>query len=150
MDQSEDQILAAEPARLGAVAAGSGRLVCLVARLMGKNVHEIDMVIPLPFLDTVKRVAGVLGPVGRSVDATQIGHGRNEETIRVVTGGGTAGMNPVVVTALVRQYGDNSTQVRIRAAAKEGLIKQRAGEKTALRIETLLREADGQQRPTPG
>lgn len=136
---SEDQILADEPARLGAVAAGSGRLVRLVARLMGKNVHEID----------VKRVAGVLGPVGRPVESTQVGHGRNEETIRVVTGGGTAGMNPVVVTALVRQYGDNSTQVRIRAAAKEGLIKQRAGRKTALRIETLLREADGQQRPTP-
>lgn len=87
--------------------------------------------------------------MGRPVESTQVGHGRNEETIRVVTGGGTAGMNPVVVTALVRQYGDNSTQVRIRAAAKEGLIKQRAGRKTALRIETLLREADGQQRPTP-
>ena len=53
-----------------------------------------------------------------------------EETIRVVTGGGTAGMNPVVMTALV-QYGDNSTQVRIRAAAKEGLIRQRAGQKVS-------------------
>jgi hypothetical protein len=143
MDQSEDQILADELARLGAVGGGGGRLVRLVATLMRKNVHEIDMVIPLPFNDTVKRVSGVLNPIGRAVEAMQVGHGRNEETIRIVASGGAGGMNPVVVTALVRHGGENSTEVRIRAAAKEGLIKQRAGEKTAIRVEALLRKAGG-------
>ncbi|MEU4886541.1 MULTISPECIES: hypothetical protein [Streptomyces] len=49
-------------------------------------------------------------------------------------------MNPVVVTALVTRGGEHTSAVRLRAAAKEGLIKQRAGEKTAVRLAALLSE----------
>jgi hypothetical protein len=48
------------------------------------------------------------------------------------------GMNPVVVTALVTREGVGLSKIRLRAAAKEGLIKQRAGEKTAARLATSL------------
>ncbi|RMB82610.1 hypothetical protein [Streptomyces shenzhenensis] len=141
MDQSEDQILADELAALGAVGGGSGRLVRLVAMLMRKNVHEIDLVIPLPFNDAAERVSRVLNQIGRAVETTQVGPGRDEEAIRVVASGGTGGMNPVAVTALVSHAGENSSEVRLRAAAKEGLIKQQAGEKTAIRVAALLRKA---------
>ncbi|MGW4729751.1 hypothetical protein ACWEQC_11355 [Streptomyces shenzhenensis] len=141
MDQSEDQILADELAALGAVGGGSGRLVRLVAMLMRKNVHEIDLVIPLPFNDAAERVSRVLNQVGRAVETTQVGPGRDEKAIRVVASGGTGGMNPVVVTALVSYVGENSSEVRLRAVAKEGLIKQQAGEKTAVRVAALLRKA---------
>lgn len=47
-------------------------------------------------------------------------------------------MNPVVVTALVTTGGASDSQVRLRAAAKEGLIRQRAGELTAARLAALL------------
>ncbi|MDG9710533.1 hypothetical protein [Streptomyces sp. DH10] len=99
------------------------------------------LVIPLPFDDTVERVSRVLNQVGRAVETRQVAPGRDGETIRVVASGGAGGMNPVVVTALVSKGGENSSVVRLRAAAKEGLIKQRAGEKAATRVAALLHKA---------
>ncbi|MDF3145819.1 MULTISPECIES: hypothetical protein [unclassified Streptomyces] len=141
MDRSEDQILADELAALGAVSGGSGRLVRWVAMLMRKNVHEIELVIPLPFNDAVEHVSGMLNQVGRAVENMQVAPDRDEQTIRVVARGGAGGMNPVVVTALVSKGGQNGSEVRLRAAAKEGLIKQRAGEKTATLVAALLHKA---------
>ncbi|GGV87601.1 hypothetical protein ABZ178_17940 [Streptomyces massasporeus] len=138
MEQSEDQILVEELAALGAVSGGSGRLTGLVARLLKKNAHEIDLVVPLPFDDAVQRVVGVLEGAGRSGRSAHLESGGDQEMIRVVAGGGAGGMNPVVVTALVTRGAGNRTEVKLRAAAKEGLIKQRAGEKTAARLAALL------------
>ncbi|MGK5698156.1 hypothetical protein ACSNOJ_35635 [Streptomyces sp. URMC 128] len=140
MDENEDEILAAELAALGAASGGSGRMTRLVAKALRKNVHEIDLVMPLPFDDAVKRVAEVLGRAGRTGGSTQVEHGVDREMFRVVAGGGFGGLNPVVVTALVTRSGVGSTEVRLRAAAKEGLIKQRAGEKTAARLAASLSE----------
>ena len=143
MDQSEDQILAEELAALGAVGGGSGRLVRVVAKLMRKNVHEIDLLVPLPFDDVVKRVSSVLGRAGHAAETVPVGSGEEEETIRVVASGGAGGMNPVVVTARVLKADEGSCEVWLRAAAKEGLIRQRAGEKTAVRLAALLSKATG-------
>ncbi|WP_033306939.1 hypothetical protein RFN58_04290 [Streptomyces iakyrus] len=137
MDRSEDEILAEELADL---AARGGRLTRLVAQLMRKNVHEIDLEMPLPFDDAVRRVANVLGLAGRAVGPMHVEPCVDQKTIRVVTRGGALGMNPVVVTALVTNCGMGSSKVRLRAAAKEGLIKQRAGEKTATQLAGWLSE----------
>lgn len=110
----------------------------LVAKLLRKNVHEIDLVVPLPFRDAVERVAVVLGGAGQPVASMRVGDGRDQEMMRVVVGGGLGGLNPVVVTVLVTRGTENSSTVRLRAAAKEGLVKQRAGEKTATRLAALL------------
>ncbi|RSN51540.1 hypothetical protein DMH12_22025 [Streptomyces sp. WAC 04229] len=141
----EDRILAGELAALGAV-GGGGPLIRAVGRLMKKDVHEIGLHVPLPFGDVVTRVSSVLGKAGRAVEAVPVGgegEGEVEETIRVVVGGGAAGMNPVVVTARVRRAGADGSEIRLRAAAKEGLIRQRAGEKTAVRLAALLAAETG-------
>ncbi|MDI5908124.1 MULTISPECIES: hypothetical protein [Streptomyces] len=140
MDRGEDEILADELAALGAVGGGSGRLTRLVAKLMKKNVHEIDLDMPLPFEGAVERVVEVLGRAGRAVGPTRVEPDTNQETIRVVTGGGAGGLNPVVVTAVVTRGGTGNSKVRLRAAAKEGLVKQRAGEKTAALLAASLGE----------
>jgi hypothetical protein len=142
VDRSEDEILAEELAALGAASGGSGRLVRAVAKLMRKNVHEIDLLVPLPFDDTVRRVAGVLGRAGRAVGTARI-DSREEETIRLVAGGGVGGLNPVVVTARVLKVDEGRSEVWLRCAAKEGVIRQRAGEKTAVRLAGRLSEATG-------
>ncbi|MGA5638151.1 hypothetical protein [Streptomyces sp. CS081A] len=143
VEQDEDRILAEELAALGAVGGGSGRLVRAVARLMRKNVHEIGLLAPLPFDEAVKRVSDVLGKTGRAVGTAPTGSGENEATIRVVTGGGAGGLNPVVVTARVLKTDGAGSEIRLRAAAKEGLIRQRAGEKTAVRLAARLNRAIG-------
>ncbi|MFI7345860.1 hypothetical protein ACIBSR_06260 [Streptomyces sp. NPDC049936] len=142
MDQSEDQILAEELAALGAVGGGSGRLVRVMAKLMRKNVHEVDLLFPLPFDDAVKCVSDVLGKAGRAAETVPLGSDE-EETIRVVAGGGAGGLNPVVVTARVLKADGHTSEVWLRAAAKEGLIRQRAGEKTAVRLAAQLSRAAG-------
>ncbi|MFE7896952.1 hypothetical protein ACFU3E_05285 [Streptomyces sp. NPDC057424] len=137
MDEREDEILADELAALAAAGGGGGGLTRFVAKLMRKNVHEIDLVVALPFEDAVERVAQVLGRAGRTVDAVSE-PGADQRTIRVVAGGGYGGMNPVVVTARVTRGEVSTSGVRLRAAAKEGLIRQRAGERTAARLAALL------------
>jgi hypothetical protein len=47
-------------------------------------------------------------------------------------------LNPAVVTVRMSSAADGGTIVHIRGAAKEGLIKQHAGEKAAKRLEALL------------
>lgn len=113
-------------------------MVRVVAKLMRKNVHEIDLLVPLPFDDVVKRVASVLGMAGRAVETEPLGSGEDDETIRVVASGGAGGLNPVVVTARVLKVDEDSAEVWLRAAAKEGLIGQRTGEKTAVRLAAQL------------
>lgn len=142
MDQGEDEILADELAALaaGAGAGAGGRLTRFVAKLMRKNVDDINLVVPLPFDDAVELVAEVLVQAGRTVEPAPVEPGEDQWTIRVVASGGWAGMNPVVVTALVTKGGEAGSDVRLRAAAKEGLIKQRAGERTAARLAALLAE----------
>ncbi|MFC8536740.1 hypothetical protein ACFUJY_22800 [Streptomyces sp. NPDC057249] len=142
MYQSEDQILADELAALGTVGGGSGRLVKMTAKLMRKNVHEIDLLVPLPFDQVVKHVSGVLGKAGRPVDTVPAGSGE-DRTVRIVVGDGVGGLNPVVVTARVLKADEHSSEVWLRAASKEGLIRQRAGEKTAVRLAAQLSGATG-------
>ncbi|MFB6848166.1 hypothetical protein ACFCXS_25415 [Streptomyces sp. NPDC056373] len=137
MDDHEDQILADELAALAAAAGAWGGLTRFVAKLMRKNVREIDLVVALPFDDAVEHVASVLGRAGRTVGPVPESD-EAQRTIRVVVGGGAGGLNPVVVTARVRQGGATDSEVRLRAAAKEGLIRQRAGERTAARVAALL------------
>ncbi|HET6353409.1 hypothetical protein [Streptomyces sp.] len=138
MHQSEDEILAAEIAAVAAFAGDGGRLTRFVTKRMKKNVSEIDLVVPLPFEEAVKYVVHVLGREGRTVDPMPVEPGPGQQAIRVIAPGGVGGMNPVLVTALVKNGGETSSEVRLRAAAKEGLIKQRAGEQTATRLAALL------------
>ncbi|MBP0456352.1 hypothetical protein [Streptomyces montanisoli] len=142
MDQSEDQILAEELAALGAVGGASGRLVRVAAKLMRKNIHEVDLLVPLPFDETVKRVSGVLGKAGHIMETVPVRLGE-DETIRIVAGGGVGGLNPVVVTARVLKADGDGSEVWLRAVAAEGLIRQRAGEKTAVRLAAQLSMATG-------
>lgn len=121
-------------------------MVRVVAKLMRKNVHEIDLLVPLPFDDVVERVSTVLGKAGHAVETVPVGSGEDEETIRVVASGGVGGLNPVVVTARVLKADEDSSEVWLRAAAKEGLIRQRAGEKTAVRLAAQLSKATGADR----
>ena len=128
----EDQLLAAGGARLGGDAAGAA------SRKLKKNVHEIDATLeaPLPAVITrVQRALSVEHRISRDDKEQTVADGST--MIRAVVGG-VANMNPVVVTVTLKAVGPAQTQVKVRAAAKEGLIKQRAGEKTATKVAAAL------------
>ncbi len=59
--------------------------------------------------------------------------------LRTVVGAGAMGLNPAVVTVTIAGKGPSPTTVHIRGAAKEGLIKQRAGREAAERVADGLR-----------
>ncbi|WP_331772083.1 hypothetical protein OG948_51960 (plasmid) [Embleya sp. NBC_00888] len=112
--------------------------VGFVVKLMRNNSHEVALDLPMSFDGAVRHVAAILAGVGV---APQSGGGESapgRRTIRVVTGGGHLRMNPVLVTVVLTSESE-TTRVVVRGTAKEGLIKQRAGEKTAEMIAGLLR-----------
>jgi hypothetical protein len=63
--------------------------------------------------------------------------------IRGVIGAGFINLNPAVVTVTMTVDGKDQTAVHIRGAAKEGLIKQHAGQKAAERLAAQLSGEDG-------
>ncbi|MFJ3791560.1 hypothetical protein [Kitasatospora sp. NPDC090091] len=136
----EDALLAQA---IGAWAVSGRRGVEWVARRLPKDVHEEELELPLPYAEAVARVRAVLRGLGRRVPPVS----RGTRTFRVMAGGGAWGLNPVLVTVRLTTVGGTesepepdpgSTLVHLRAAAKEGLIRQRAGQRTGRRVAELL------------
>jgi hypothetical protein len=69
----------------------------------------------------------------------QTGPADGKAIVRGIVRAGIANLNPAVVTVTMMSTSDSGTSVQIRGAAKEGLIKQRAGQKAAERLAALLR-----------
>lgn len=158
----EDEILVVELGRLGAagaqigqaVAAGlfgghggaadglaGGRGAIRAARRLRTDVHEIEIDSPASADEARARVTALIRATGRL-----IGQADSEDGAVVicgVVGAGAMNMNPAVLTITVSPDGGHGTTVHVRGAAKEGLIKQHAGEKAARRFAFLL-EADEQ------
>ncbi len=65
----------------------------------------------------------------------------DEEAVRGVVGAGALSMNPAVVRVHATPLGAEVSRVSVRALAKEGLIKQRAGQDAAVRIRDHLTKA---------
>jgi len=149
----EDEILAAELGKIGAKGAGLGVAVggavgvaskrggaggaAFAGRRLRKNVHEIEMTLAAPLDEVFVQVVSLVGSMGRVV--AQAGPSDGRAIVRGVLGAGIMDLNPAVVTVTMVPAGDSGTSVQIRGAAKEGLIKQRAGQKAAERLAALLR-----------
>jgi hypothetical protein len=103
---------------------------------MNKNVHELDLTVAAPPDEIAERVASLLGSLGRIVD--QRDAGADGTVVRGVFGAGSMNLNPALVTVTIKDGAGGPTAVHIRGAAKEGLIKQRAGQKAAERIAEQL------------
>jgi hypothetical protein len=134
MDQPEDELLAEE---LGRINVGGK----IASRFLKSDIGEFDREVPLGFDLALLRVRTVLAELTRGANPEWVVAGTDRATFRVVTGGGALNMNPVAVTVEATRSGEHTTAVHVRAIAKEGLIKQRAGQKTAKRIAVLLDNA---------
>jgi hypothetical protein len=107
------------------------------ARRLRKNVLEVDLTLAMPPAAAAERVRQVLGDLGSELDSgaeTEVGDLR----IVGIMGAGVGNLNPAVVTVTIRAAENDSSNVVVRGAAKEGLIKQRAGESAARRVAGAL------------
>lgn len=158
MVDDEDEILAAELGKLGARGGSLGATVggalgtasepeastrggawgaAFAGRRLRKNVHELEMTLAAPSDEVFVQVVSLVGSMGRVV--AQAGPADGKAIVRGIVGAGIADLNPAVVTVTMMSASDRSTSVQIRGAAKEGLIKQRAGQKAAEHLAALLR-----------
>ncbi|MCX5583464.1 hypothetical protein ACFV0H_02150 [Streptomyces erythrochromogenes] len=140
MTDDEDLILAQALGAVGATGGGSGgrRGAAFAARRLKKNVHEVELSLGLSPSEAAARAADVLLRLGTPVRTAGAEPPAGARVVRALVGGGFGNMNPVLVTVTLTGAGPQATAVRVRGAAKEGLIKQRAGEKTARQVAELL------------
>lgn len=91
----------------------------------------------MPLDAAAAHALAVLAQAGRLLEAEDA-RSTGARAARALVGGGLGNMNPVLITVSLTEVGPERSTVSVRGAAKEGLIKQRAGEKTAKRIAELL------------
>ncbi|WP_369265018.1 hypothetical protein [Streptomyces sp. R35] len=131
MQQPEDELLAEA---LGRINRGGK----IASRFLKNDISEFDRELPLGFDLALERVRAVLVELSPGANPELVEAATDRVTLRVLTGGGALNMNPVVVTVDATRSGERTTTLHVRAIAKEGLIKQRAGQKVVERISALL------------
>lgn len=136
---SPDEILARELSKLAARAgkgeAGAG-VVRWVARRMPTNAFTVALHFSAAAEEVLRAAANLLEAEGRIQE--DAGTTSNAPAVAAVIGSGFLGLNPALVTVEVIPEDQNRVAVNVTGMAKEGLIKQRAGEKAAKRIADRL------------
>jgi hypothetical protein len=123
---------------MAAVFGGAiGRGAVIAAKRMRANVFETDVALPMPVEQAAARVRSLLEELGGLLDEESSDGGHR---VRGMMGAGSMNLNPTVVTVTLTETGSAATAARIRGVAKEGLIKQRAGQKAAERVAARLSE----------
>ena len=125
-----------------AMRRGALRGAEFAARRMPNNVFQAEVHLPLAASTALGIFAGALQDVGRSLTGDP---GRPNPTVRGVVMAGARNMNPAVVEVEVVVLGASESRVILTGTAKEGLIKQRAGEKA---VRAVLAAA-GAAEPNP-
>jgi hypothetical protein len=106
------------------------------ARRLRKDVFEVDLVVNMSPTVAADRAREVISEHGDVLDLESSGEEPGTQVVGIV-GSGAANLNPAVVTVTIRASAEGSRLV-IRGAAKEGLIKQRTGEKAAKRVAAAM------------
>ena len=76
----------------------------------------------------------------KRADCVMMSNSKPAPCVSAVVGSGFLGLNPALVTIEVIPLGNNDVKVTVVGRAKEGLIKQRGGEKAARRIAGRLQD----------
>ncbi|MEV5609254.1 hypothetical protein [Streptomyces sp. NPDC052225] len=130
----EDMTILEFLARLEGEDPGSRRAAA-AARRLKKDVAEIALTTAQSPSTAFGRAHELLAHCGAPL-ATDSPPGGGS-AVRGVVNSGFATLNPAVVTITVTPHEETGAAVLIRGAAKEGLIKQRAGRKGAEKIAAL-------------
>ncbi len=134
-----DEILACELKKLAVKTSGKetgAKLVSWVAQRMPSDAGRLEMRFEIDPEAILRAAVEILEEEGEI--RSDVAHGSQYPTLSAVIGSGFLGLNPAVVTVEVIPDGKSAASVTIFGVAKEGIIKQRAGQKAARRIADLL------------
>ncbi len=141
MARSTNEILAAELQKLGEKAArkktGSD-VVGWVAKKLPNDAFQLTLQTPADPAAALRTAHAILEEKGRLCDDLNVLP--DVATVAAVVGSGFLGLNPAVVTVQVIPRDDGSTELVVTGTAKEGLIKQHAGEKAARDVAQHLQQ----------
>jgi hypothetical protein len=133
MADRTSKILASRLGRL----AGPGFLgAWLMSHFLPENVGEATFAIASPPEAIRTRAAELLSTRGELLSPGDLEV--DSDVVAAVVGAGRMALNPTVVTVSVRGSGGGSSTVSVRAVAKEGLVKQRAGDEVAAWLRAKL------------
>jgi len=140
MSLTPDEILARELGKLAARAskgeAGAG-VVRWVAQKLPNDAYRVVLHFRAAAEEVLRAAIELLAAEGRIAD--QAGMETDAPAVAAVIGSGFLNMNPALVTVEVIPETQNRVTLNVSGVAKEGLIKQHAGEKAAKRIAERLR-----------
>jgi hypothetical protein len=125
----EDELLVMGLSQLG------GRGAAWTGRRLRKDVYQLQKTLASPLDEVFASMANLLESIGTVAARTSPADGK--ALVCGVVGSGAMNLNPAVLTVSMTSTADG-TVLHIRGAAKEGLIKQHAGEKAAKRLESLI------------
>lgn len=128
MDDTEE-ILERELGEVGGEFGGLGAR--WAARRMPNNAFVASIELEISAAQALTEFSQAAGALGRVVDRELNDAGAR---LTAVVGAGFWNMNPAVVDLQLASRGANRCRVTITGTAKEGLIKQRAGEGAVRRI----------------
>ncbi|MEV4350071.1 hypothetical protein AB0J83_36900 [Actinoplanes sp. NPDC049596] len=105
---------------------GAGQGARFAARRMRADIFETTVELPLSLPEAEALVGRTLTDLGTRTAESQ-----------AIMGSGAMNLNPAVVTVTLHAH-EGQTLATVRGVAKEGLIRQRAGQKAARRVADQL------------
>lgn len=137
---TDDERLVEELRKLGSKQGGlngmaGGLGTAWVARRLPNDTAELSATLAADLTRLTTQAVAVLTELGRVVESQEQG---GVVMIKGVVGSGFFNMNPAVVTVQLQAIEAGQVVIRVTGTAKEGLIKQHAGEKAAQRVAERL------------
>ena len=122
-EEDTDNILGEELGKLGGEFGGVGAR--WAAHRMANDAFRASIDLEISADQALAEFIEVASALGRVVEHQERGA---EARLRAVIGAGFRNMNPAVVQVQIEPIGPHTCRVTVTGTAKEGLIKQRAGE----------------------
>ena len=139
MPRDPNEILAAELKKLAVKTSKKktgAELVSWVAKKLPNDAFQVRLHTQADPESVLKAACDVLREEGRIEEDVETS--ADAASISGIVGSGFLGMNPALVTVYVIPGDDEAADVIVAGVAKEGLIKQRGGEKAAKSIAARL------------
>jgi hypothetical protein len=118
--QEQDDILAREIGKLGGFLSG------WIVRRLPNDEGEATQTITAPPVEVMSVLRALLGEQGEPQETPLP---NQSFVVRAVVGSGSLNLNPTLVTVQVSPVAHDRSRVVVHGVAKEGLIKQHAGQK---------------------